>query len=164
MQQQRTVQHVAEAAILPHGTVFVDERVPSNATRRAWFDALLNATENRDLVFVDPDNGLDVPSQTLLSQRGVKYAGYAEVAKLFERDQSVLVYQHLDRTKNMIDRRRNELAEELAVRPARVHGLRYGGGSARVFYAVAAPPHDDIVRERIETFFASAWRQHFSRV
>ena len=47
-----------------------------------------------DLVFFDPDNGLDVPSVPTGRKKSSKYLYLDEVRAFRERGQSVLIYQH----------------------------------------------------------------------
>ena len=47
-----------------------------------------------DLVFFDPDNGLEVPSRPKGRKGSSKYVYYDEIADHYARGQSVLVYQH----------------------------------------------------------------------
>lgn len=52
---------------------------------------------DRDLVFFDPDNGLEVKSVSKGRKRSSKYAFLDEIADHYRAGRSVLVYQHLDR-------------------------------------------------------------------
>ena len=50
-----------------------------------------------DLIFFDPDNGLDVPSVQRGRRNSSKYVYRSEVSEAYQRGHSVLVYQHFTR-------------------------------------------------------------------
>lgn len=101
---QRHVGLLEDEVMLP-GATFFQEALPTGETplserleaRLAWHDRALHKLKDADLVFLDPDNGLQVPSQRPRSRRFSKYAAYAEVANYLARGQAVVAYQHKPR-------------------------------------------------------------------
>lgn len=67
------------------------------ADRDAWFLRLENAAEDVDLVFLDPDKGLETKSSPKGRKRSPKFVYWAEVQRLFASGVSVLVYQNTAR-------------------------------------------------------------------
>jgi hypothetical protein len=65
--------------------------------RDDWFDRLQQLTIGSDVIFLDPDNGLEVRSCRRGARRSSKYAYWSEVAALVRSGFSVIVYQHLPR-------------------------------------------------------------------
>ena len=66
----------------------------TGAQRPEWHKRALLATAGADVVFLDPDNGLQTPS---MYQRGYardKHATWQEVKDYYRRGQSVVLYQH----------------------------------------------------------------------
>jgi hypothetical protein len=63
--------------------------------REAWLREALNAVAGRGLVFLDPDNGLEVKAAPLNSPRGGKFCGYQEVREFLSAGASVVLRQHL---------------------------------------------------------------------
>ena len=56
----RTVARLEELELLPQGTLFHGTPCPSEAeARAAWADGMRHGMEPADLVFLDPDNGLE---------------------------------------------------------------------------------------------------------
>jgi hypothetical protein len=53
-----------------------------------------NGNTSPDLIFIDPDNGLDVPSCPITYQKSYKYLYLQEAQKLFSGGKSLLIYQH----------------------------------------------------------------------
>lgn len=121
---------VRQRGLLPADTVFFEEplslvSLPKGSSsavesrlayRRAWLGRALEATKDCDIVFFDPDNGLEVASVKAHQDKGPKYTFYDELLPFWQRGQSLVIYQH----KNMhqtaevqIAERKRELAERL---------------------------------------------------
>ena len=71
----------------------------SDSERLEWHNQALDKLSNPDVVFLDPDNGLEVKSVGRRSERSSKYAFYCEVNDYLHRGQSVVVYNHRSRKK-----------------------------------------------------------------
>jgi len=65
--------------------------------RDAWRDDLLRKALGVDLVFLDPDNGVEVPSEPVGRKRPSKYVTWQEIQALWEAGCSLLIYQHFRR-------------------------------------------------------------------
>ena len=117
-----------------------------------------------EVVFLDPDNGLEVLSCGPCSTRGPKYVTYEEVRTFTARSQSVIIYQHFDMASDLVSRRRPALAFRLGVDPASIQALRYHRGTARVYFMIPTTQHKELLEGRIGGFLDTPWRQHFSRV
>jgi hypothetical protein len=94
---RRNVQAIENSPLLT-GASFFSEVLPDDlASRVAYFRRALERLRTADLLFLDPDNGIEVRS-TGLGQRGSsKYVYWQEVAVLAELGMSVLVFQHWNR-------------------------------------------------------------------
>jgi len=79
---------------IPRGHGSAQQRV---AERTAWFGRARNAVADTDLVFLDPDNGLEVPSAPLTSPLASKYATVAEIVALLDDGLGIVLYQHGNR-------------------------------------------------------------------
>lgn len=62
--------------------------------REAWRDGLLRAAKEADLVFLDPDNGIEVPSKPVGRKGSSKYVTWDEIEGLWNAGSSLLIYQH----------------------------------------------------------------------
>ena len=86
-----------ETAGIVRNTAFFNEFVPNSRTERNSFHTrCMDAFADRDLVFFDPDNGLEVKSAT--GKKRSKYVLLDEVADDYGAGRSVLVYQHHGKT------------------------------------------------------------------
>ncbi|QIG54506.1 hypothetical protein G6N82_10400 [Altererythrobacter sp. BO-6] len=73
----RRIDHIAEWGLLPRSTAYHSESICSS-DRQVWHANGLQALKDCGLVFLDPDNGFEVPSMT--SRTAPKYALYSEAA------------------------------------------------------------------------------------
>ena len=104
--RERSIAAVETSGALPPGTAFFREKLvfgrrestKSRASKRlGWLEAGLRAVEHADLVFADPDNGLQVRSVKPLHAKGPKYVYYDDLRECWDRGQSLVVYQHIAR-------------------------------------------------------------------
>jgi len=109
----RSVIAVADMGILP-GAKFYTEIVPVGVTERSQhFTMLLHHASGQELVFFDPDNGLEIPSCPPGRQGSDKYLLWRELAETYQAGHSVLVYQHFPREARpaFVDRMTRRIAE-----------------------------------------------------
>ncbi len=78
------------SGILPADTIYFSEVLTSQG-RAAWNSRALSALSSADLIFMDPDNGLEVPSMT--RRTAPKYALCSEVAEYYHAGKIVLLIQ-----------------------------------------------------------------------
>jgi hypothetical protein len=82
------------SGLLP-GSRFYSAVVPDVRPKRdLWRQGLMESTSGVDLVFVDPDNGIEIPSKPLGRKDSSKYITWSEVEQIWETGCSVLIYQH----------------------------------------------------------------------
>jgi len=157
----RSVAALEAAGVVPADTLVFNEPVPTSGRlgdRKSWHRRALDALLPADLVFVAPDNGLRLLPR---GRAASKYASYEEVAAYVARDQSLVVYQHADRSpgrvESQVDRRCGALAEATGRDP--IGAVVTRRGSCRYFVLLAAPAHRDLLRERAAAHCAT-WAPH----
>jgi hypothetical protein len=95
----REIRWIEKPDILPRCR-FYSEIVPTDKHLRAeYFDGFLDLARDADLLFFDPDNGMEIKSLPLGRKNSDKYLYWNEVATAFQRGHSLLVYQHFGRQK-----------------------------------------------------------------
>lgn len=88
---------IESSGILPNA-VFVNSIIEDPlAARQLWFRQAMAALADCDLVFFDPDNGLDVLSKAKGTKNSSKFVFRDEVATTYSAGHSVLIYQHFPR-------------------------------------------------------------------
>ena len=130
--------------------------------RQTWTEGALQATDGCDIVFLDPDNGLEPKGVPITSAKAPKYAYLEEVGKWSKRCQSLVIYHHLGRNRPHLDqiagwleRLRNEF------QPHDIFALHFRRGTSRAFFVLATECHAPILRERTQALADSAWSKHF---
>jgi hypothetical protein len=166
----RRVNQVPKLDILPEATVYFEEPLdfagpPSEriAARKAWLDRALDATTACDILLLDPDNGLQC-AVTKSQRRAGKYVYLDEIAAMFAREKTIILYQHLDRSdtaENQMAKRADRLEAYLGL-PAKPRALRYHRGSGRAYYFLTQTRHSDLVDRTIKALTSEPWSQHFT--
>ena len=174
----RKVESIRQSSILPSGTEYYENPLTFEgitgtgrslqklraARRREWLQGALDLTSECDVVFVDPDNGLEVKSTSRTAKKGPKYAFFNELCSYLQRDQSLVIYQHIGRNGKAKDQIRRRLAEieECLGQPATA--LWYRRGTSRVFFIVPTDRHRETLRRRSEQFLQTLWSRHFKQI
>ena len=166
----RAVSAVPEHALLPPQTVYHDASLDYSAVPRAqrpalrgrWLASAVEVAGDADVVFLDPDNGLEAgcgPCDT----KGPKYAFYADLLALSP-DKTLVVYQHSTRTgtfEEQIENRMVELCDRLRRPRANAAAMRWRRAGPRAFLFVIADAHRTAVLERLRVMTDGPWGAHF---
>ena len=170
---ERSIAAVETSGALPAGTAFFGEQLvfgrreprESRASKRLrWLEAALHAMEDADLVFADPDNGLEIASVDRLHAKGPKYAYYDDLRACWDRGQSLVVYQHTARhapVQEQMATRLDALREHLKGAEATL-ALRWRRFASRTYIVIPAAHHAKPLAARCSAFLASPWGQHFT--
>lgn len=98
-QNLRDVRGVETVAILP-SCRFAPGLLPDDAEGRvAYFETFAGVTEGCDLIFFDPDNGIEVKSKPYDHNGSSKYVYWREIEDAFDAGHSLLIYQHFPHVK-----------------------------------------------------------------
>ncbi len=167
----RCISAVSGSGLFPDDTVFYDAATAAPSLsrndrmqhRKEWLDHCLRITEKCDLVFFDPDNGVEIGSVPKHHPNAGKFIYWDELMPFWRREQTLLVYHHLNRTKpvarqvaDLHDRFQTELNGALAL------PLVFRRGSCRVFWLVYRKSAvGSEMERRARDFLASGWSRHF---
>ncbi len=161
----RSVRALEQADLIP-GAVYFSKTVPVE-NREDWHAQALSffRTKNAELVFLDPDNGLIVPSAKKGSPRSVKYAYYEEVKEYLCHGHSVLIYNHRSRKPEQQYFREIEcrLCDNLPdrLRDTEIFSMTFPRYSVRDCFAVpASPEHADMIRTAFSAMLSGIWKKN----
>jgi hypothetical protein len=160
-----------EAGVLPPDTSFFDLPLSFRAfarrercsVRDEWLRAAAQATRTSTLIFLDPDNGLEV-SVHPYDLKGPKYVYYSDLELYVQRQQSLVIYQHIGRQGNASDQIRMRF-EAIRTRFGKQHDLiaaLYHRGTARAYICIGEKHHN--LRERLYEILSGPWGAHFDLV
>jgi hypothetical protein len=86
---------VSEAKAFLPSCIFYDKQlVDGGAARGAYFTGFMKLARGCNLVFFDPDNGIEVRSTQYGLAESPKYLYWRETMKAFHSNHSILIYQH----------------------------------------------------------------------
>ncbi|MGY3577825.1 hypothetical protein [Bradyrhizobium sp. USDA 4504] len=170
---KRSVRSVASAGILPPDTTFFtnpvsdrrgDKRLSRSERalfRAAWLKKALARAKDHQLVFLDPDNGLETASVQRHSPKSGKYVFWNEVAEFWNAGHSLVIYHHLNRT-TTVARQAEVLKAKFRERFPDAPILRHflaRRGSCRHFWIVGRDEHAQALAGSIERISQTALRE-----
>ncbi|MGV8124506.1 MAG: hypothetical protein AB2L14_32565 [Candidatus Xenobiia bacterium LiM19] len=153
----RQCRDVHQAEKFLGSALFYDEMLEDRQEqRRVYFEQMLDSFSDLDLIFFDPDNGLEVASVPSGRKGCRKYIFWSELESVWKAGHSILIYQHFPR------RKREEFIRDSAER------YRTGLGSEvisfqtdhNVFFLLIQKKHAVIVKKRAEEA-EKQWEQQF---
>ena len=159
----RKVSSIKIQKILPKATMFYEvpleyarlatDRNSRERLRYCWFNGALNEVQPAQLIFLDPDNGLEVMSCSACSKAGAKYATISEVHSFLNREKSVVLYQHRNHVGKIEDQ-----VEDVFCR-LKIGGKKHSGWaisfhafSTRIYFVFPAPGHTSQLKTRLMEF------------
>ena len=164
---RRSVASLEEAGVLDavyYDAVLDFRGVPDRMEmRKKWHADALDCLADAEIVVLDPDNGLMVPSAAKTA-RANKYAELSEIADYCRRPRktSVIWYQHKARRGD--DFYRDQFREILKMeefRGMRGMGLKFSPVSQRYYFLLIQPEHREILAQ-VGNFLETPWKSCFS--
>lgn len=92
---ERNIRAVEESALLTDTIFYSPLLADGSDERRTYFRKFLEISRGRDLVFFDPDNGLEIKSVKYGRKGASRYLFMREVSQSVSAGHSLLVYQHM---------------------------------------------------------------------
>jgi len=113
MNGARAVRHIEHSALLSKTRYYSDLLGDGAASRATHMTSALRSLSPSDLLFFDPDNGLEVKSVPYGSRGSSKYIYWDEVQQAWKTGASLLIFQHFNREPRLalVGRLSDELAK-----------------------------------------------------
>lgn len=153
--QMRHVSLAENAETLPGAHFFTEPLADTLSLRVQYFKQAREKLAACDLIFYDPDNGIEIKSKAKGQRDSAKYIFWDEVTETFQAGHSVLVYQHFPREKRntFIERLVEEYQRRLNA--SKVYWFR----TPQVVYLLSVQAkHIDFMASRIEVI-TSQWHK-----
>lgn len=132
--------------------------------REDWHQDALEALSGVDLVFVDPDNGLIVPSAERKPKEN-KYVLPKELAEYYEQGSSVIYYQHKARRQDSYyEDQHRRLLSRPKFADASGLGIKFWKTSHRYYFFILHPEHRAKVTKAVREMLDSKWSSCFSEL
>lgn len=129
------------------------------AHRSSWFDNGLAALSGADILFFDPDNGIETRALKRSDHRAGKYVFWEELERAWATGASLVVYNHLNRSASAA-MQTELLSETFAERLAGIGllaPLLFRRGSCRHMWVIGQPRHARVLAKRVRRFLARGW-------
>ena len=137
------------------------EKAERMLIREEWHKEALERLSGLDIVFVDPDNGLVVPSAEGRPKEN-KYVKPDELLAYYHKGTTVIFYQHKARKRDefYVDQHR-KLIKSLGFAGPSGLGLKFKTTSQRYYFFILQPQHREIIEKAVKEMISSAWGDHF---
>ena len=144
---------------------FRGKKKAERTERRAeWFAKSLDVMAGKDIVCVDPDNGLVVPSAKGRPKEN-KYVLPEELARDYAQGSTVVYYQHKARRKDPFytDQLKALLRRE-DLPGASGLALKFEKVSQRYYMFIVQPRHREMVEKSVQDMLSTSWGDHFRQL
>jgi hypothetical protein len=131
--------NVGEAKAFLPSCIFYDKLLLDDANgRKEYFADFMQFAKDCDLIFFDPDNGIEVRSTQYGLQESPKYLYWREIIKAFRSKHSILIYQHFPM------RRRKIFIKDVSYSLSTHTGAKlvFHFCTPQVLFLLAPQPHD----------------------
>lgn len=91
----RNVRAIERSDLLPNCHFYSRTLTDDRVQRQRYFDKFMEFAHQAQLVFFDPDNGIEVKSVGYGRRKSSKYLYWNEIELAFHANHSLLIYQHL---------------------------------------------------------------------
>jgi hypothetical protein len=179
---KRSVAKLEKAGLLPGNTVFFSEKlnfhlryssqnhIDKEERERGRKDWLKNANQSVSkckVLFLDPDNGLQISSCPKINQmKSGKFAYYSEISVLAKDKHVCIIYHHLNRHKKhgthlaQIRTRVSELRKH--INPSgQIFALRFWPYSPRAYFILTDSQDETPIKNKIHNFLKSQYGKHW---
>ena len=133
--------------------------------REEWFESSLKKLHGCNLIFCDPDNGIETRSLSKTGKNSVKYIFAYEINTMIENGFSLAIYNHKNRKPDF--EYINRIREICINTPRRLKMkvLRYNRWGVRDYIVLMQQDHSDLIEQQLDAFLASgSWSKHFTEI
>lgn len=128
--------------------------------RHYWFKDSIIELQRAKIIYVDPDNGLEVKSQHIGGPNGNKYISYEEINHYFNLGHSLIIYNHRDRKPHDVYLNRFKLIQETL--DTKLVYLRFSRYSVRDYLFVLQDNIFNNITHFLNDFVRSSWSSCFT--
>jgi len=158
----RNIGAVRQKGILPAETDFHEPMLSyfnvslsdRKQCRDKWFANAAEKAKKADLIFLDPDTGLEVKSHGPFSKMGTKYATIEEVKTFLAEEKSVVLYQHRNHS-GKIEDQVEDVFKRLAIGGKEPSGgaISFHTFSTRIYFVFPSSNHESRLKARLIEFY-----------
>ncbi len=153
VKRSRAVRQIHKSQIL-RNCLFCDDVVPdSQSLRNRWLTQALKKLSGVDLLFFDPDNGIEVRSTPLGKRGSRKFLYWDEIEAAWSQGCSLLIFQHFPRQNRAeyVARIANEVSHHV------LGGKVIPLVTSNVVYLLAYQPRHNVKAEKAVDTIVTRW-------
>ncbi len=157
-EKRRNLREIENSAVaLPRGSRVYSEPVPYKAlsldqravNRETWFQNSLQELAKCDLIFLDPDNGIQTNKVRKTQGDATKYVFEDEIKRYYESGKSLIIYNHKGRIREREYKKKFRTISRCIKSPNELRVLRFNRFSVRYYVFVTQPRHVPLINETI---------------
>jgi len=145
------------AGLIPEAKFHSDLLQDGAGARAEYMRAMLERFQGVDLVFFDPDNGMEVKSCPIGRKGSSKFLAYQEAAATFRIGASLMIYQHFGRVERAAYARQQIQQLANCIGTAEMVAL----STAHVLFLLVLHPEHVSAVERSLEILSSSWAEQF---
>lgn len=127
-----------------------------------WFEKSISELNGCDIIFCDPDNGIETKSLSKTRKDSVKYVYINEIEEMVNRGHSVIIYNHRDRSKESDYMIRFKEVHRCVMDKTDLRIIRFNRYSVRDYLFFIQNEHKIIINKQIEHFLNNhSWNKLF---
>ena len=162
LSKNRTVARLERAKLFKNALFW--NKILDAKSRDKWHSEALKKLQKQDVIFLDPDNGLEVKSTKPYSKNGNKYTTYQEVADYYEKGSTVIIYNHRDRKPESEYLKRFYRFKDMEkTKNAKMFYLRASRYSVRDYLFLVQERHFSDLERAIDNFLATEWCRYLKK-
>lgn len=170
-EKRRCIANIESNRVLPTGTLFYSKPIPFSgasaeertALRQAWFRESQSKLDQAEIIFLDPDNGIQLNRRKKGESNAVKYVFTDEIEAYFRSGKSLIIYNHRDRRPRQEYNRKILINQKLVSHPNDLQVIRFKRASVRDFIFLIQERHRDLLDRTISSLTSSPFDFLFDR-
>lgn len=134
-------------------TQFFDE--PRLSPLIDWHNRSLEHLECSEIIFYDPDNGLEIPSVKIDDSPSKKYLFFEEVKAAYDAGKSIIIYQHTTRegkVEEQIIKRCQQLTSRVSIPIRNMAVARFRRKQSRFYLILFQEKHREAIQNNLQNF------------
>ena len=162
LSDKRTVIRLERAKLFKNALFW--NKILDAKIRDKWHLEALKKLSSKDVIFLDPDNGLEVKSINPYSKNGNKYTTYKEAADYYVQGATVIIYNHRDRKpKSEYLKRFYRFKDMEETKNAKMFYLSASRYSVRDYLFLVQERHFSDLERAIDNFLATEWCRYLKK-
>jgi len=151
--------------VVPKETVFYSEPLPSSSvSRENWFKESLIKLKKADIIFLDPDNGIQTDKVKKTQIKAIKYVFKDEIKRYYKLNKSLIIYNHKDRKPQSAYNRKILGVRHYVEMWNDIRVLRFKRVSVRDFIFLTQKDHQDLIDETITCLTRGSYNYLFTQI